>query len=448
MRVFFKRDTARDWLIPAMLLLLGFGAFFSRFATMTLLYAVLFPLCFASVYRSLPEAIAKHEPTVKAALISCAVLLITLTYDDMQRVGWETVVTLLLPFFICVICLLHPPREMGERDVRRAVELFGGGMILLYLPLELIAMFCLYTDRVISLPLADGIIGVIHSGTLWDRLQILSHPNNVGQYAVFIIVFCLYFFRRYKKTALRVGLALDIVMNIIVLAHVQSRNDSTAVALAVVLFTFLTAREGALKKKQPLAAVLAVAAGLCVYFAIDIIYKLDTALISGASVGDIATRSDTYGKLDVVSTGRGAIWKWALGYFKAHPAKLLTGIGSDYYNIIAAEYPIADTFRSLHCSFLTCLVVGGIPFLACVIWLLLTLLKPVVGMLLRAERTDFRGLVIIPILIIVMFAMSQIESMLYINPHVNPCFQNLMFFALCGYARAFERLHPRNESGR
>ena len=51
-------------------------------------------------------------------------------------------------------------------------------------------------------------------------------------------------------------------------------------------------------------------------------------------------------------------------------------------------------------------------------------------------------LVIVPILICAMFGMSLIESMLYINPYVNPCFQNLMFFTLCGYARAFEREHP------
>ena len=33
------------------------------------------------------------------------------------------------------------------------------------------------------------------------------------------------------------------LMNVIVLAHVQSRNDSTAIALAVMLYIFLTGRE-------------------------------------------------------------------------------------------------------------------------------------------------------------------------------------------------------------
>lgn len=446
MRGYLRHMTERDILIPVMLLLLGFGTFFSRYAAMVLLYCALFPAAFASMGRELPKTNGRRDRTPLAALVCCCVLAALLLLNDMRGGDWKNVVSLTVPFLVCLLVLLQPPAEFSVKDVRRGTERFGAGLILLFLPLELLGLYCLFSDRVITLPLADGVIGVEHFGTLWDRLQILSHPNNVGQYAVFSLVFCLYFFRRLKKPALRAGLALAMAVHVVILAHVQSRNDTTAAALSVMLFVFFTGRESKrLSRKRggtAAAALLAAAAGILLYLVIEWVYKLDMSCLRGMSVRDISTRSDTYGALDVVSTGRGAIWKWALGYFRAHPAKLLTGIGSDYYRIISSEFPIADTFRSLHSSFLSCLVLGGIPLLGCVAWLMLTLIHPVLTMLFTAERTEYRDLVIVPILICALFGMSLIESMLYINPYVNPCFQNLMFFTLCGYARAFEREHP------
>lgn len=431
MKRLLPRLTERNALVLLLILIFAFGGYISEGAAYALLYAAAYPWAMIMICRDrkddgMPQGMA-FKWAVGALGIGILSVLVTMTAKN----DWAYTVG---SAYICWLLLAFPPRKETAKNLNDGLFGVGACMVTLFLPFALVALLSVFTGRLMSLPGIDTHIGIQKAGLVSDRVRIMTHFNVTARYAAFNVLFSIFAIISRKGWLTRGWFGLNLIPNLLVLVHTQSRTCYIALsaALGLIVMRALYLKLGANWKGFIAGAVAAVIVFALTLSALNGLFAADVriaARLSGAGEMQTASHSDKYGQFDVTGTGRGELWRMLFDYLKAHPKYLLTGMGEGVLTkIIAREIPAMDFYWHTHNSLLGSLMHYGALYLICVLGFLVCMVRPCWRLLMRPAGEGERGLFIAPVLIVAMLLMSLTEEMLF----ATPCYTNLLFFLCCG----------------
>jgi len=233
---------------------------------------------------------------------------------------------------------------------------------------------------------------------------------------------------------------------VLTLAHTQSRACFIALGAAVgaMVFRFVWLKLAGKGKLLAAAAGLAAAAagmmtvvyGLSAIVSIDLRIAMKTSGLETLRTGG-ATRAETEGTFNVLSTGRDNIWRLTWEFLRAKPEYLVIGMGpGDIIGTMAETVPDISFYAHLHNSFVEALVRGGLPYLLCVLGFLGTMVGPALRTLTAPTTDRNRGLFVMPMLVGALLLIGLMESILFCETRMG----NMMFFFGCGCLTYADRL--------
>lgn len=325
-------------------------------------------------------------------------------------------------------------------------ELFviGTVFVVCYLPLALTAVYSVYSGKVIWLPLIEWPVGIQTPGMVNDRIRVFANPNIAGRYAVLCILFSVYGMVKKRQIAARAFFVFAALVNLLVLAHTQSRTCFISLSVGAGAMAFRFVYLAMDKKKLRIAASIAVCA-LTVYLALTAITAVYTTGVNVASrivsgeteQTQVVDRFENEGQFDVYSSGRGEVYPPAVEYLKDHPKVALFGAGEkNLIQLVGSEHPEILKYNHLHCSYLTVLYRGGIAALAAEAVFLCMLVAPALRMLTEKSTGENRGMFIVPVILATMIVMSLPEEMLFVSNGIG----NVVFFWMVGYLLHYDRI--------
>lgn len=434
----------RGWMLLTLTLVLCFGVYISLSAGSMVMYGLLAPVGFVLAAEGVRDGTALKSASFRWALAACAAAFAALTVTGMKG-DWEIGLRAVWVMALYSMFVMLPPTKYGRRELRREFMLTGEIFVCLYLPFALLAMASVFTGRTMHIPLLSNPLGIQKAGAYRQRIEIFMHSNGTGQYAVMSILFSLYSVMSRRSRAARAFFMLCMVVNLMVLAHVQSRTGTIALGFSLGMIAFrqvwLCPRlKRAVVRFAAAAAALAVVT-LAAAEGVSWIYRADVSLVTGNEVRSVESRTDGEERFDVTGNGRGLIWGSALKYLADHPQNLAFGMGENRMSEISEEYPRLEKFGSLHNSFLEVLVSCGLPTLICIVGWLCTLVGPSVRVWLRAEDGGARGSFMLPVFVAVLLLFSMTESMLFVNPRQI----NFFFYLFCGHVLRYDALMRRQK---
>lgn len=443
----FSWMTERNLLILILLFMTVFAARIATQLSQAMVVALLFPWAIGKAYQLKRDGDIPRSAPVLCSVAAMIVYILSTIVMGNLTMGF---VHLLWSMAICAFFLMVPPRKLTLRGQHNELLSIGCMFVCIYLPFALVAMYSVFTGRVIRFPSITNPIGIQEINDVDCQLRIFSNPNTTCRYACFNIVFSIYAFIRMRRMWAKGFFAFNAVLNFFVLAHTQSRTGyiALAAAFAALAFRFFWLRA----KKFRIAAALIAAA--VVFFAVvkglELLFLADVRLAKSliASVEQFAEtvpRSEVRGHFNMLSSGRGEVWNTVIAYLREHPSYLITGMNSpDAFTTIARGHEQLELLGSCHNTYLGCILLSGVPFLLCILAFLCTLVRPCVSMLLEPADEENRGMFIVPVFIGMMLAMSFPEEMLF----VNTGFVNYLFYFLCGHLLHYARLRSSLPSGK
>lgn len=433
------RLTERNLLILILLFMTAYAARIATQLSNAMAVALLFPWAIGKAYQLCRSREIPRSATVLFSIAAMAVYVLSAIIMANLTLNF---VHLLWSMLICVFFLMIPPRKTTSRKQHTELLSIGCMFVCIYLPFALLAMYSVFSGRVIRFPSVTNPVGIQEINDVDCQLRIFSNPNTTCRYACFNILFSIYAFVRMRRIWVKGFFAFSAVLNFFVLAHTQSRTGYIALsaAAAALVFRFLWLR--ARKYRAVLAPAAAIAAFLVVLKGLEMLFLADVYLAKSliSSVDQFAAtvpRSEVRGQFDMLSSGRGEVWSTVIAYLRDHPSYLITGMNNpDAFSIIAEGHALLEPLGSCHNTYLGCILLSGVPYLLCILGFLCTLVRPCVTMLLEPANEENRGLFIVPVFVGMMLAMSFPEEMLF----VNTGFVNYLFYFFCGHVLHHEFL--------
>ncbi|MGN0803401.1 MAG: O-antigen ligase family protein [Candidatus Faecivicinus sp.] len=423
----------RNVLLLLLMLAMSFGMYISHTAGCMLLGGPLLLWSAGMAYPNLRNRELRQSAAFRWALASWAVFFVTMTAASMKSGLESEQIFIVCMSYVFSIFVMFPQHPAGKREIRREFMLLGETFACAYLPFELLALASVFTGRVMHLPLINGAIGIQSAGAVSDRIVIFMNTNGVSECAALIILFSIYAIMNHPNRLCKAFFAFDLLVNVMVLAHTQSRTSIIALsaALALVAFRAVWLRPELRRLCARLAAGLA--AAILAFFAVlngtEWIYRMDIGIAADKATGEVVSRADAVGQFDVGGTGRGEIWSGSIQYLRDHPEKMILGMGLERIEKIAEEHSSVGKYSSLHNSLLECLATSGLPMVICIAGLLCALFCPALRMWLAPKDPAAPGMFLIPVAVAMLLTVSLTESVLFINPRQV----NFFFYLLGGY---------------
>ena len=346
----------------------------------------------------------------------------------------------------CWFFALFIPRKNTMQDIHNEIFKIGMIYIVCFLPFILLALYSVFTGKVIYVPWDHTPVGVQQAGNFGSRVRIMMNPNKIGIILVFNIFFSIYGLVVRKKKLWRAFFIFVIIVNAMASAHVMSRTSIMGLAAAMGLFGFRFAYQKLGRKK-----ILAIAAGILacvlvfflVVYGMTWIFQADVAIAhkinNAENYKEVQSRFESQGTFNATGTGRDEVWGSVISLIKEEPLGLIIGYGSEDVMQMAED---ASGIRGMsdmghvHSSYLDAVIRGGIPYLLMVLAFLIILIKPAwqIGMEKSTEET--KGLFVIPMFIVSLLVMSISEVMLF----VDRSHTNILFMVMCGYLLHYKNL--------
>lgn len=437
----FSWLTERNLLVLLLFLCAAFGTYTANHLTQAFRSAVLFPWAMGMIYCALRR---RELPLTAPILWNCAgiaVVAVTGFLRNELNIEWAHSIWL---YVICAFFLLALPRRMNIRKQHTELLSVGTLFVTLFLPFALLCIVSIFTGSQFNLPAMEKPLGVITEGSVGSRIVVFAHPNTTARFAVFNILFCIYALSRLRRRSVCVYFVLNILINIIILAHTQSRTCYIAFAAGMAAFAFrgLFLLKKAGKWRFPAAVAAAAAAFVLTLAALNGLYKLDVVIarslpIAKAASSAVQTRAEVEGQFDVFSNGRDDIWISTIRYLLDNPKYLITGMGSgDLVSRIGESYPAILPHINIHNTYLESLARYGAGYLVCMLGFLCSMLVPVVRVLLTPPDKKSRGMYVFAVMIGVILVMSIPEEMLFTSTR----WPNFLFYFICGHVLHTARL--------
>lgn len=434
---------SRSIVLTAMMLVLCFGIYASRQGGYMVQYGLLLPLGLLLAVRNFSEKENRSSAPFRWAAASSAVCFVALTVSGMSSSQWQEQVFLIWNMAVYSLFVLFVPRSTKASEVRSEFMLMSQLFICLYLPFALVALASVFTGRVINLPVWNGAIGIQKAGKVGDRIWIFMHPNGTAQYAMLAIMFALYVIMNHRNRAAKVFYAFNILVNLLVLAHAQSRTANIALGGALGLIAFraiwLCPKLRAKGLRVAAGMLAAVVVLLVTMEGVNWVYKFDVGLVTEDKASNVVSRIAASNQDDL--SGRDVIWGNSIEYIMNHPETLIAGMGLDRMETIGEEQEIIQKYGSMHNSFLEVLAMCGLPMLICIIGLLCSLFCPALRVWLAPKENGMRGMFLFPVVAAMLLAISLTESAMFINPRQVNFFLYLAF----GYILQCDALMKRGE---
>lgn len=438
-----KTGQLRQIVLIAMMLILCFGIYISSKGGYMVHYGLLLPMGMMLIARNFSEDGLPSGSPMRWAAASGVVCLAALMFTGLRSSRWTEQILMGWCVVVYSLFVMGMPRKAKAEELRDEFMHVGGLFTCLYLPFALLALVSVFTGRVFNLPLVGEPFGIRTAGANGERIRIFMHPNGTSQYAMLIIIFAIYAIMNHRSRAAKAFYAFNILVNLLVMAHAQSRTSNVALGGALGMMAFravwlcpklrkvwLRAAVGVL-----VAAIVLVSAIECVSW----IYKFDVGMTTEQTASEVVSRTAASNQDDI--SGRGRIWGNAVGYIADHPEKLIAGMGVSRMKTMSKEREVLQPFGTVHNSFLEVLAMCGLPALICVVGLLCSLVRPALRVWLAPKREGMPGMFLFPTLMAMMLAISMMESSLFVNPWQG----NFFFYLVCGYTLHCDALMKRGE---
>lgn len=367
------------------------------------------------------------------------------------------------------------PMDMDPRHLRREGRLMcllAAALILSYLAPAVATVFI---GRPLQAAWMPGKLGIQTAGAYGDRIWAFMHPNSTAICAgigIFCALYCMQTRRRWLKALLTAAALIDLMA----LAHSQSRTGSMMLGLGLGAIAFRRVFLSLAGKRWRIPAglgagavalmlVILLTSGIYVadvYVAAHLGASAETNLLESlmesaadkqagetletefrddpTKVADdlMIPRTLSAGMLNVFSNGRGIIWRECLDYLIHNPRDMLFGMGSaDILERMKAYNPDRYHAQYLHSGFLDVLARGGVFMLIALLGMLCTLFRPTLRTLLAAEDADDPRGYLFAVLTGSLLLLPLVESLLFTDASIY----NLLFFYAVGRVMFADRAH-------
>ena len=339
------------------------------------------------------------------------------------------------------------PRGTTAEQIDDEFTAIGLVYMTCYFPFLLVALYSLFSGRVIQTPVDVNGLGLQTAGFLKDRLRVLENVNICGRVMMMNILFSIYMLIRRKKKGIRIFSIFVLILNLIGITHVQSRGSTISFAIAIGVLAFRCVYLWVRRRGWRVAAGLAACAAaffLVIGFTI-VLLDVDIAIASKTAVvvNEDLTEQNTYveqsGQFNVGSSGRVQIWKATLKYLKTHPKQLLLGLNSPstMAEIAMDDEYVAET-KHVHNVLLDCIVQLGLPYMLIVL-AFLAYMAPKCWRVITQKRRD--GSCVFVALLVGLLTDAMVEIMLFSRWEGY----NTLFMLMCGYVLHICRLMDREK---
>lgn len=435
----------KSWLIALSLVFYVFVYICSYRAFLLMMFGLLMPvIAFAAIdlHRSRPYA-----GTLTFRLMVAAALWSVFS----TVVNWRVDMEWVLKYWFVTSCWLYfafAARDAGWKEIKQ--QLLSAGIVLIcgYLPLALLALVSVFTGRVIRVPFLSNPVGIQTAGKIDRQVFVLFNPNSDGRITMYCILMAIFGCLSCRRKGVRVFNIIVILVNLMLLAHTQSRTCfiGLAAGLALLSFRALYLRFVSLKWRIPAGLLVAVLVFFAVLGGLKLIYNVDVATARALSADHNVEsavpniRVELANQFDMLTSGRGNRWLYSFKYLKEHPRYLLTGMGGTVKNAFNKVYKVYSTEigvnNGFHNSYLATVAIGGIPLLVIMLAYLCKLFLPCLRLYLRPATEESRGFAVVPVFIFVLLITNVTENGLF----CGASYVNLLFFLLCGIAFHADRL--------
>ncbi len=341
-----------------------------------------------------------------------------------------------LALMACWFFALRLPKNTTAQQMEDEFTAVGTVYMVCYLPFLLVALYSLFSGRLIHTPLDNKGLGLETAGFLKDRLRVLENQNVCGRNMMLCVLFSVFSLIRRKGTGRRIFSIFVLIVNLMALAHTQSRGNILSLSIAVGVIAFRYAymwvrRRGA----RVIAAIVACAAAFFlvvgitnVVFDLDIAIAKKTAVVIDDELMQQGSYVERFGQFDVGSTGRVPAWRATVKYLMTHPKQLLLGFNTpNVMKEISMGDPYVGSLKHVHNSLLDCIVRCGLPYMLIVLAFLVYMAPKCWRVLTRPGGDD--GSQVYVAMLVGLLAESMTEVMLFARwtPY------NALFMLMCGY---------------
>lgn len=291
------------------------------------------------------------------------------------------------------------------------------------------------------------------AGMVWGRLWGMYYDPNYGSsFAMVAVIMSCYFFKNYKKIALRIFLALNIIVQFFYIAYSDSRTGLLTVFAGVFVYAYFSFIKK-LKPKAILRSIVSVALSVVIASAVTVvplgIKTVSNKIVTGinnsienenntpedennvAEKPLIGRESDLEGD---ISNRRFDIWKGGVEIFLAKPIA-----GVSFYNILSfTESQLPENylvnndhskFSNMHNLFFNILsgqgVIGILVFFAFVIYMCVFILRRIFK--INGEDYDY-VLTMISCIAVALVASVFVTDIVFVN---SP--NSMVFWLFLGY---------------
>lgn len=330
---------------------------------------------------------------------------------------------------------LRLPRSTTDAQIEDEFTAIAMVYMICYLPFILVALYSLFSGRLIQTPLDAKGLGLETAGFLKGRLRVLENQNICGRVMMMNILFSIFILLRRRKKGIRIFSLFVLIVNLIGITHVQSRGSTISLAIAIGVLAFRCVYLWLHKRRvRVIAGVASCAAAFFLVIGFtNVLLDVDIAIARKTAViiDEELMKQDTYakqnGQFDVESTGRVLIWNTTLKYLKTHPKQLLLGVNSTKpMQEIAMGEEYVTTMKHVHNVLLDCIVQLGLPYLLIVLAFLVYMVPKCWRVLTRRCRD---GSCIFVAMIVGLLADGMVEIMLFSRWEAY----NTLFMLMCGY---------------
>lgn len=414
----------------------------------SLFYFFVLPVQIGMAYVNIRDRAIRMDGVFKLVCVS----LIWLLGSQMLNSAWSiSGMNTLWTLFGCWIFALFIPKTTSIKSIHDEIFKVGMVFIVCFMPIILIALYSVFSGKVIHLPWEHTAIGLQKANSFGSRIRIMMNPNKAGIILVLNILFSIYGLTVRKGKFWRAFFIFNIFINTLASAHTQSRTCIMGLAAAMGLFAFRFIYQK-LERKKALRIVLGVLACVLVFllivYGMNWLLALDTAIAERINHMPSAvvteSRIDEFGAFDALSSGRDKIWKAVFQLFKEKPSGLAVGYGAENVMDMLAEVSgnagLAEMVH-VHSAYLDAIVRGGIPYLLMVVAFLLLLVKPAWQLGMEKSTAETKGLFVVPMVVVALLVMSVSEVMLFVHKE----YPNFLFMMMCGYLLHYKNLRKEGK---
>lgn len=433
LRNYISRCTPRTRLFIAYFLVMGIGnSIFTRFAAGVHNVFLLPAMLILAAFAIRDEGLKRDVPMLLGcAGITWAILAGLLNgrfFSTGGAIGY-------LSLMACWFFTLRLPRDTTAAQIDDEFTAIGLVYMACYLPFILVALYSLFSGKLIQTPFDAKGLGLSIEGFLKDRLRVLENQNICGRVMMMNILFSIYMLIRRKKRGIRIFSVIVLIINLIGITHVQSRGSTISLAIAIGVLAFRCVYLWV--HKRGVRVVAGFAACAAAFFLVigftNVLLDADIAIARKTAVviDEELMQQDTYakqnGQFDVESTGRVLIWKTTLKYLKTHPKQLLLGLNSTAtMPEIAMGEEYVTEMKHVHNVLLDCIVQLGLPYLLIVL-AFLAYMVPKCWRVITQKCRD--GSCVFVALLVGLLTDGMVEIMLFSRWEGY----NTLFMLMCGY---------------